>query len=153
MRFGFNKFAVTLGVIFFLSTVGVSQTCTETGSIKKVTNTSIGNYEYVIFDFIQESAPDYEVSTASKPFTDYSGDETIAVRGNKFKKIVFKSFYWMCETPIKTTTRTAVKDVKELWRFEGIAEYVVGFRTNSRYIATYHYNVGSITKVVIKFRK
>ena len=45
------------------------------------------------------------------------------------------------------------KEVKELWTFEGIAEYVVGYGAESRYVTTYHYDAGSVTKVVMKFRK
>lgn len=134
--------------------VGYSQKCTEEGSIRNITNSGIGKFEYVVFNFNNTAeAPDFSVETASRPFEDYSGDETINVKGNKFKKIVFRSINWTCQTQNQTRSKTAVKDVKELWTFEGIAEYVVGFRTNSRYITTYHYKADNLTKVVMKFRK
>ena len=50
--------------------------------LKRVKNRSVGNVEYVIFDIYKQKASttskmSYNVETASAPFTDYSGDETI----------------------------------------------------------------------------
>ncbi len=102
----------------------------------------------------KNSTMSYDVETATGPFTDYSGDETIPVKGSKFKKIVFKSIYWMCNPRERIRTpKTAIKDIKNLWAFEGISEYVVGFRAKSRYVTTYQYEAGSVIKVVMKFRK
>ncbi|NNE98411.1 MAG: hypothetical protein HKN25_05245 [Pyrinomonadaceae bacterium] len=159
MKFGLDKVLVAFTFVFVFCGIGYAEKCTQPGSIKRVKNRSAGNVEYVIFDLLKRadtpnSAPDYEVKSASGPFTDYSGDETIPVRGKKFKSIVFKNLYWMCESRDQTKTpRAAVRDIKQLSRFEGIAEYVVGFRSRSRYITTYHYNAGSVIKVVMKFRK
>lgn len=159
MKSGFVK-TITLSLLTLLFvSIGHSQICTESGSIKRVKNRSIGNVEYVIFDIYKQndsttSKMDYEVETARSPFTDYSGDETIPVNGDKFKKITFRSIYWMCETQKNITTpKTAIKDIKNLSSFEGIVEYVVGFRARSRYITTYQYDAGSVIKVVMKFRK
>lgn len=157
MKLGVDKILIAFSLAFLLAGFAYAEKCTQPGSIKRVKNRSVGNVEYVIFDVFKRAdgdKVDYGVEKASGPFTDYSGDETIPVRGKKFRKIVFKSVYWMCESrEIVRTSRTAVKDVKQLSRFEGIAEYVVGIRARSRYITTYHYDAGSVTKVVMKFRK
>lgn len=159
MRFGFIKLVLVLILTLVFAGVGFSQKCTEAGSIKRVKNRSVRNVEYVIFDIYKQNASatsrmSYDVESATAPFTDYSGDETIPVRGNKFKKITFKSIFWMCETRKKISTpRTAIKDIKNLSSFEGIVEYVVGFRARSRYVTTYQYEAGSVIKVVMKFRK
>lgn len=156
MKIGIEKIFVALGLVFLLCSFSYAEKCTQPGSIKRVKNRSVGNVEYVIFDVYKSAGSelDYEVESTSGPFTDYSGDETIPVRGSKYRKIVFKSIYWMCESrDLTRTPRSVVRDVKELWRFEGIAEYVVGIRARSRYITTYHYEAGSVMKVVMKFRK
>lgn len=134
-----------------------AQTCTETGSITRVKNRSAGAFEYVIFDIKNPedgAVPLYEVKTAKPPFTDYSGDETYEIEGGKFKSIVFRSVYWMCEIPQKySLPQKAVKGVKLLSSFEGIVEFAVGYRSRSSYLGTYHYLAGRETKVVMKFRK
>jgi len=122
-----------------------------------VKNRSAGRVEYVIFDIKKPedgATPDYAVETASPPFTDYSGEETYKIAGGKFKRIVFRSVYWMCEIPERyRLPTTAVKGIKLLSSFEGIVEFAVGYRARSRYVATYSYDAGSVTKVVMKFRK
>ena len=157
MKLGFDKILIAMSLVFLLCGFSYAEKCTQPGSIKRVKNRSVGNVEYVIFDVFKRAdgaQVDYEVETTSGPFTDYSGDETIAVRGTKFRKVVFKNIFWMCESrELVRTPRTAVKDVKQLSRFEGIAEYVVGIRARSRFVAAYHYSAGSVTKVVMKFRK
>jgi len=157
MKLGVEKILVGFSLLFLFCSFSYAEKCTQPGAIKRVKNRNVGNVEYVIFDVLKRAGGDgvdYEVEKATGPFTDYSGDETIPVRGKKFRKIVFKSLYWMCESHEQIRTpKTAVKDVKQLSRFEGIAEYVVGIRARSRYVTTYHYDAGSVTKVVMKFRK
>ena len=149
----FRKIVIVIGAVFLLAGLSFSQgTCSEAGSIKRVKNTNIGRYEYVVFDIIKPNEPDYKVETRKPPFTDYSGDETFKIKGKKFKVISFSSLNWMCN-PKETfrLSRRSIKDIKELYTFEGYADYVVGY--NSRYVGTYHYDVGSIRKVVMRFRK
>ena len=154
MKYSFVKAVIVIGLVFLFSRIGFSQRCTEPGSIKQITTSSIGKFEYAVFTFNGSTDDvDYSVETAAPPFTDYSGDEAIRVRGSKFRKIVFKSINWTCRTRNIARSQSAIKDVKELWTFEGIAEYAVGFRASSRFISAYHYKSGSFTKVVLKFRK
>ena len=153
MKFTFGKIIIVIGMVFAFVGIGFSQdACTEAGSIKRMKNTKIGRNEYVVFDIIKPNEPTYAVETRKPPFTDYQGEETYKIAGKKFKVIVFKSLNWMCNTRERfRLPRRAIKGIKRLYAFEGIAEYVVGY--NTRYVATYHYDVGSIRKVVMKFRK
>ena len=159
MRLALLRILIGLVAFFALFAVGFSQTCTEPGSIRQVRNRNAGSIEYVIFDVIKEpgsadSNPVYSVTNAAPPFTDYSGDERINVNGKKFKKIVFRSIFWLCQTQVKPSIpQPLVKDVKLLYSFEGIAEFVVGYKAGSRFAGAYHYDAGSVTKVVLKFRK
>ena len=159
MKFGLGKFsAVAFLSLLLVSSAFAQAYCSEPGSIKRVKNRSVGNVEYVIFDVIKSGNglyDSYEVSSASPPFTGYvEADGEIPVKGAKFRKIVFRFVTWTCKTRNQTRTpRRAVKDIKELYTFEGIADYVVGYSARSRYVATYHYDAGSVTKVVMKFRR
>ena len=151
------KLFILIGLLCLFCDASYAGSCTEPGSISRVKNRSAGNVEYVIFDIKKPedgATPDYTVETASPPFTGYSGEETYEIAGGKFKRIVFRSVYWMCEIPERyRLPKTAVKGIKLLWSFEGIVEFAVGYRTRSRYVATYSYDAGSVTKVVMKFRK
>lgn len=149
MLFGFTAIAVSL----FAADIA-AQFCSEPGSIRRVRNTSIGNHEYVVFDVFMPPDPDYSTSAVSPPFAGGASGEPVTVRGGKFRKIRFDGVVWTCRIQeLLTLPRSAVKDVENLEQFEGIIEYVVGYRGSARYITTYHYDVGSIRKVVMKFRK
>jgi hypothetical protein len=145
--------------LLFISPTFAQTFCTEPGSIKQVKTRSAGNFEYVIFEIFKDPAgnyePAYEVETAAPPFTGYSDEDgEIPVSGAEFKKITFRSFNWLCETKMKAgPPKKAVKDVKMLWSFEAIAEFAVGYGAGSKYITTYRYDAGALTKVVMKFRK
>ena len=152
----YKAFLILMALFLAFTTTGFAQLCTESGSIVKVKNRQVGKTEYVIFDLKKggEYEPKWDVTKVSGPFTDYSGDTPIEVKGSKYMKIAFRSFNWMCEIPMKTRTpKRAVKDVKKLWAFEGIAEFVIGTSARARYITTYSYDAGSRTKVVMKFRR
>jgi hypothetical protein len=161
MKIRITKFILGLFGILLLTNTGFAQNyCkNESNSIKQVKTRSVGNTEYVIFDIVKNAefsgAPNYTVETASRPFTGYVEDDgEIPVKGAKFKKVVFRSINWMCETRIRTKSfKGAVRDLKNLYAFEGISEFVVGYRAKSRYISTYSYDAGAVTKVVLKFRK
>jgi len=151
----FRKIVIAIGAVFWLAGLSSAQDrCTEAGSIRSVKNTSIGRFEYVVFDVIRPNEPTYTVETRRPPFTDYPGEETYKIKGNKFKVIVFRSVNWMCDSRQRfRLPGQAIRGIRNLYAFEGISEYVVGYRSRSRYVGTYHYDVGSIRKVVMKFRK
>ena len=146
---GFSSFAV-----FLLSADISAQFCSEPGSIRRVRNTTAGNVEFVVFDVFLPPNPNYAVSAASSPFVHGSSGEPVNIKGGRFRKIRFEGVVWTCRTrEMLTLPRSAIKDVKNLEQFEGIIEWVVGYRSSARYLTTYYYDVGSIRKVVMKFRK
>jgi hypothetical protein len=157
MKIPLTKLYLPVFLTLFLCGSAVAEVCTEPGAITRVTNRSRGNFEYVIFDIKKSEeggVPEYEVRTSNPPFTDYSGEETYKIGGSKFKTVVFRSIMWMCEIPEQyRLPKTAVKGIKLLSSFEGIVEFAVGYRSRSRYLMTYAYDAGSVTKVVMKFRK
>jgi hypothetical protein len=131
-----------------------STPCGAPGSIKRVTNTHIGNYEYVVFDVRRPPNPHYSVTTVMPPFTADGSGDPVPVAGNKFKQIRFTGVMWMCGiNHVFSLPQTAIKDIKSTGQWEGVVTYVVGYRTASTYLGTYHYDVGSIRKVVMQFRR
>jgi hypothetical protein len=128
--------------------------CGAAGSIKKITNTHIGNYEYVVFDVRRPPNPTYSVTTVMPPFTHDASGDPVPVAGNRFKQIRFTHVMWMCGiNHVFYLPQTAIKDIKSTGQWEGVVTYVVGYRTASTYLGTYHYDVGTIRKVVMQFRR
>jgi len=146
----------TLGVLLLLSSLAYAQPCTDPGSILSVKNSSAGSYEYVTFRLKRplNSGYGYSVSTVTGSFTEQPSGNPVTITGPKYKRIRFKSITWMC-TIAETFSlpKTAIKAIKKLEQHEGIVVYVVGYRNASTYISTSSINVGSIRKVVMKFRK
>ena len=146
--------AALAGSSSVLAQSAFSPPCGAPGSIKRVTNTHIGNYEYVVFDVVRPPNPHYSVTTVIPPFTADGSGDPVPVTGNKFKQIRFTGVMWMCGiNHVFSLPQTAIKDIKSTGQWEGVVTYVVGYRTVSTYVGYYHYDVGSIRKVVIKFRR
>ena len=148
----------SLAAIVFLTLLsgnGHASPCTAPHSIKRVQNYSPGGrFEYVIFEIVSSPMIPYAVGAATPPFiADPSGLE-IAVKGGKFEKIRFTNVFWTCDIKERLSLpETAIKDVKKLGQFEGVVEYVIGYRTASHYSSTHAYRLGSNWKVVMKFKK
>jgi hypothetical protein len=128
--------------------------CVGAGSIRRVRNTAIGNYEYVVFDYVPPPAAQYTVTTVTPPFIEDEGGDTGPVNGNKFKQIRFHALNWTCTINQSfSLPKTAIKGIRKTGQFEAVITYVIGYRTASTYLNTYSYNVGSIKKVVMQFRR
>lgn len=131
-----------------------STPCGAPGSIERITNTHIGNYEYVVFDVRRPPNPHYLVTTVMPPFTQDGSGDSVSVSGNKFKQIRFTGVMWMCGiNHVLYLPQTAIKGIKSTGQWEGVVTYVVGYRTASTYLGTYYYDVGTIRKVVMQFRR
>ena len=151
-----------LTALLFLTNVSFSQpcnssgTCNTAGAIKRVKNTRIGNYEYVVFDIKKplNTGYSYSVSSILPPFIENPSGNSISINGNQFKKITFENISWMC--PIKeifSLPNAAIKDIKKVTQFEGKVEYVVGHSASSTYVGTYSYSLFWTRKVVMKFKR
>jgi hypothetical protein len=143
-----------ISILFLTAMTSFSQFCTDPGSIRRIRNTSIGQYEYVVIDTFTPPNPNFSVSTATPPFIQDPSGNPVTVHGGKFKKIRFEGVVWTCKIRDEYhVPKSAVKDIENISQFEGIVEVVVGYRSSAKYVTTYHYDVGSIRKVVMKFRK
>lgn len=154
---------LSLGLLLLLSSVGFSQSfinpsCTSPSSIISVTNTSAGNFEFVTFRVRRPLQSNYGYTVASvigPTFVEDPSGNTITVNGNRFKRIRFKGIYWTCAIIENLTVpKVAVRDVKRIKQYEGIVEYVIGYKYNWQYLMTYAFNSSStVREVVMKFRK
>ncbi len=152
-----NKFFIILAacvMLFVFSSLTFAQgKCTEPGSIKRVTKTRSGNFEYVTFEVLS-AGPTYEVKNAKRPFQMYGDEKILRIKGNFFKSIVFRDVYWMCEIAENFSAATSnIMAVKMIEQFEGQVEYIIGYRTRAKYVGVSMTGTGSSRKVVLKFRR
>jgi hypothetical protein len=109
--------AVALGFLA-LATAGSAEPCAEKGSIKRVTNTRVGKFDYVTFEIQRPANPSYEVTDETGPFTEGDTDEPVAVTGDKFKQITFRSIPWGCTIAEKfSLPGGAIIDIKKTDQF------------------------------------
>lgn len=142
-------------VVLFANNI-LSAPCSSAGSIVRVKNINTTNYEYVEFKLKRplNSGYSYGVTTVSPPFIEDPSGNTVVVSGKKFKKIKFNSITWTCTiTQNISLPNIAIKGIKKLSQFEGIVEYVIGYRKTSSYISTTWWNSGSYRIVRMKFKK
>lgn len=153
-----NKFLTIAAVCAVLSILsGFSQAqikkCTEHGAITSVVKSRSGNFEFVTFEVLSDS-PDYKVTDAKAPFTDYSGETRLRIKGKYFKRIALKGITWDCEITEKFSAKTStIMGIKNVEQFEGYVTYVIGYRTKAKYVSTEVTGTGSSRKIILKFRK
>jgi hypothetical protein len=144
--------AVALGFLALI-TGASAEPCAEKGSIKRVTNTRVGKFDYVTFEIQRPANPAYEVTDETGPFTEGDTDEPVPVTGDKFKQITFRSMPWGCTIAEKfSLPGGAIIDIKKTDQFEGFITYVVGYRSDATYVDTRHSDTGSIRKIVMRFK-
>ncbi|SJM93393.1 AMIN-like domain-containing (lipo)protein [Crenothrix polyspora] len=160
MKTNISGYFGLLTVLISLSNTTLAAPCTAYNTITKVTNTSIGNYDYVIFSIKKSSAPAYTVNSVTPPFYFDPSGNAVSVNGSAFKKIQFTGVEWMCSIPeVFQLPKIQIKDIKRTGQFEGVISYTVGYSNipltpPSQYITTYNYNApGPLWKVVMKFKK
>jgi hypothetical protein len=152
-----KKFLLTLAVcavIFAFSSVATAQlkNCTEPGSIMSVKKSRVGKFEYVTFE-LKANDPNYEVSNAKPPFTDYSGDTVLRIKGRAFKSIQFRGVSAECKIRENfSAATTTVQGIKNTEQFEGYVTYVIGYSAKAKYVGDSVSGVGS-SKVTLKFKR
>lgn len=154
MRLKLRLAAAAFSLILMPTAAAMAAPCTEPGSIKRVSKTSAGNFEYIVFEYVRPPLPTYTVLSATRPFAmDGSGD-SVSVSGNYFKTVRFQGVVWTCTIVENLSGKTtAIRAVKSLGQFEGTVEYVIGYRRRSQYVSTYFLDVGKVRKIFVKFRK
>lgn len=155
MKTKYSLLVALSGSLLILASTASAAPCTSPRSILRVRNIHMGNYEYVVFDYRRPPNPQYAVTAVTGPtfIQDGSGDP-ITVAGNRFRQIRFTSVFWTCKISENfSLPDLAIKGIKGTGQFEGVVTYVVGYRSASTYLNTYHYDVGPIRKVVMRFRR
>jgi len=154
MKIILTVIAALAGPSSLLAQSAFASPCGAPGSIKRITNTPMGNYEYVVFDVRRPPNPHYSVATVTPPFTADGSGDTVTIAGNKFKQIRFTGVMWTCSiNQVFSLPQTAIKGIKSTGQWEGVVTYVIGYRSASLYLNTYYYDVGSIRKVVMRFKR
>ena len=137
-----------------LANAASAEPCREKGSLKRVTNTRDSKFDYVTFEIQRPANPRYEVTDETGPFTEGDTNEPVTVTGDKFKQITFRSIPWGCTIAEKfSLPGGAIVDIKQTDQFEGFITYVIGYRADASYVDTRHSDVGSVRKIVMRFRR
>lgn len=151
------RYLPTLAVFAGLLIFGISvfaAPCKEPGSIRRVVKNRIGAYEYVVFDVVLPPNPTYKVTTVHPPFTEDGSGDPVKVTGPNYKSVMFRSVSWMCDIGQNFSTPTStITQVKSIGQFEGDVEYIIGYKKASKYAGNYFYDVGTIRKLVVRFRR
>ena len=142
-----------LAAILTFAGFASAQKCTENGSIKRVSKASAGKYETVTFEVLSKD-PNFEITTARPPFSEYGSEKTLRIRGTYFKSIVFRGINWTCKIAESFSAKTAnIKAVKSIEQFEGQVEYIIGYAKKGSYVGKTATSTKRGKLIVLKFRK
>ncbi len=146
--------AVFAAVLIFSSIATAQlQKCTEDGSIKRVTKSTSGKYETVTFEVLSAS-PDFKVSNATPPFSEYGSEKRLRIKGKYFKSIVLRGINWTCKIGESFSAKTSnIAAVKSVEQFEGQVEYIIGFSKKGSYVGQTVNKTKNGSLVVLKFKK
>ena len=147
-------FAAAFAVVLTLSGLTAAQNkCTEDGSIRSVTKASAGNFETVAFDVLIKK-PDFKVTRARPPFSQYGSEKPLRIRGKYFQSIVFRGINWECKIAEALSAGTAnIKAVKSIEQFEGQVEYIIGYNKRGSYVGQSVTRTRKGSRVTLRFRK
>ena len=147
-------FVAAFAAIMVLSGLTAAQIkCTEAGTIRSVTKASSGNFETVTFD-VMNKKPDFKVSKARPPFSQYGSEERLRIRGNYFQSIVFRGINWECKiTEALSAKTTNIKAVRSIEQFEGQVEYIIGYNKRGSYVGQSVTRTRKGSRVTLKFKK
>jgi hypothetical protein len=149
-----NKLGLSFVLLLISSSMALADPCKEPRSIKSITKSRSGNYEYVTIEYIKPPNPDYKVRTAHRPFERDGSGDPVSIRGNYFKSILFRGVVWTCDIRENLSAKTeAVRDVQNIGQFEGDIEYVIGYKNRSSYVGNYFRDVGPVRKIYVKFKR
>jgi len=157
MRIRIENLGLLSFAFLFLTIVAVnaySEPCTEAGSIKRVTKTASGNFEYVMFEFIKPATPTFNVRTEHPPFESDGSGDPVPVKGRYFRVVAFHGVMWTCDIRENLSAKTrAIMDVRNIGQFEGDVSYAIGFRKKTNFVSTYVQEDAKYKKYYIKFKK
>ena len=154
MKIKTTIFVAAFAAIMVLSGLTAAQIkCTEAGTIRSVTKASSGNFETVTFD-VMNKKPDFKVSKARPPFSQYGSEERLRIRGNYFQSIVFRGINWECKITEALSAKTNnIKAVRSIEQFEGQVEYIIGYNKRGSYVGQSVTRTRKGSRVTLKFKK
>ncbi|HEX8460974.1 MAG TPA: hypothetical protein VF623_06075 [Segetibacter sp.] len=146
------NFITATVVSLFISLTTAAQ-CNEANSIVNVSKRKTGRTEFVIFTIKKPSTVLTAVENVTPPFTEDPSGNTVAIGGCKYKKVRFKNVAWQCRIPLQITTGSyLVNSIKKTSQFEGIIEFIIGYKCNTTSVETYSYTEGDYKKFVVRFK-
>jgi hypothetical protein len=150
-----KKALLFLSVIFSLgfSEESFAQRCNQANSLVSVTKRKSGRTEYVIFTLKMPVTASTAVSNVSPPFTQDPSGNPVTIAGCKYKKVRFTNIIWQCTIAENFSSSTyLIRQVKKTGQFEGIIEYVIGYRCNATSVVSYDYIEGAYKKFVVRLK-
>lgn len=152
MKSKYRLSIAVVGMMLLFAGMAFADNCSEPGSILRVSKSRIGSYEYVVFRVMMPPDPAYTVTTASPPFTEDPSGNPVSIPGPSYKSVKFTGVNWMCTIPQYFSPTRTVRRVRKISQFEGQVEYIIGYRPGWKYAGNYTYDVGSVRRVVVRFR-
>jgi len=134
MKNKFFIFFVACASLMMFTGLASAQKCHEDGTIKRVSKAANGALETVTFEVLIKK-PDFKVTNARPPFSQYGSEERLRIKGSSFKSIVFRGINWECQIAEDLKAPTSnIKAVKSIEQFEGQVEYIIGFAKEGSYV-------------------
>lgn len=153
MKIKLLSFTTCIAAMLLFAGLASAQKCTENGSIKRVSKASAGKYETVTFEVLSKS-PNFEVTTARPPFSEYGSEKTLRIRGTYYKSVVFRDINWTCKITESLSAKTSnIKAVKNIEQFEGQAEYIIGYAKKGSYVGQTSKRTKRGKYIILKFKK
>jgi hypothetical protein len=149
----FLKYLIPLLICLVAPSPAQAASCNGPNSLVRVSNSSIGGFEYVNFKFKTPDALQFFTTNVMPPFVEDPSDLPIHVNGGHWTKIQFRGVDVFCSIPqYFSLPRPAIKDIKKTEQFEGQISFVIGRSATSHYIFTKAKAKSGFTLIRVKFR-
>jgi|GEM_PF-4083176 len=149
----FLKYLIPLLICLLAPSPVQATSCNGPNSLVRVSNSSIGGFEYVTFKFKTPDAPQFFTTNVMPPFVEDPSDLPIHVNGGHWTKIQFRGVDVFCSIPqYFSLPRPAVKDIKKTEQFEGQISFVIGRSAVSHFISIKVKKIFRYTLVRLKFK-
>lgn len=136
--------------LFFIDGA-IAQTCNQPGALLTVRTLHSAEAEYVVFTFVDPHSPRGELNkTDNGPFLQTPLNNPIAVKGDKYYKIIFNNSPLHCDTRNYITPNNKILDVKRLQNSDGVISYVLGIARDASITAHLAYNYHGFHIVKLK---
>ena len=149
----FLKYVFPILICLLAPSLAQAANCNGPNSLVRVSNSSIGGFEYVTFKFKTPNPPQFFTTNVMPPFVEDPSDLPIHVNGGHWTEIQFRGVDVYCSIPqYFSLPRPAIKDIKKTEQFEGQISFVIGRSMASHYISTKAKAKSGYTLIRVKFR-